>query len=77
MKEKLHDTNIDSNYGEMSKGVSKLTAGVPWQQFNVQQYIGATRVKYGEDRYKKNKFNQEASDSLPCDRQVPDTRNAR
>ena len=66
---KLHVDNANTHKFDLG--------GIPWKQFNAQQYIDATRVKPGEDRYRKNKFNQEASDSLDCDRVVPDTRNIR
>ena len=49
---------------------------VPWRQFNVQAYLEPTAVKIGQDAYVRNKFNQVASDKLPVDRHVNDTRPA-
>lgn len=41
---------------------------------DADRYIGATRVKEGEDSYQRNAFNQKASDNIPIDRDVPDVR---
>nr|XP_009861068.1 polypeptide N-acetylgalactosaminyltransferase 2 isoform X2 [Ciona intestinalis] len=49
--------------------------GIPWRDFDESSYISATAIHHGEDKYKRNKFNQQASDKLKCDRPVPDTRN--
>ncbi|XP_039274686.2 polypeptide N-acetylgalactosaminyltransferase 2-like [Styela clava] len=56
---------------------SSLHDGVSWKNFDGESYIGPKRVKAGGDKYKRNKFNQEASDNIPMDRKVPDTRHAR
>ena len=42
--------------------------------FDVQKYLAGDRVKDGEDKYKKNAYNQEASDKLAFDRDIPDVR---
>ena len=43
--------------------------------FNATQYIlGGLRDR--EDAYKKNAFNQDASDKTAIDRQIPDTRHS-
>lgn len=51
-----------------------LLHGIPWKHFDAAAYIDKTRVPKGGDKYIKNKFNQEASDDLQVDRNVPDTR---
>ena len=45
-----------------------------WMYFNEEAYISKGRLKPGEDAYQNNKFNQEASDKLPSNREVPDFR---
>ena len=43
---------------------------------NTYRYISRGALRIGEDPYARNKFNQEASDSLPSNRAIPDTRSA-
>lgn len=47
-----------------------------WNYFDEAAYVAKDGVKQGEDPYIRNRFNQEASDSLPSNREIPDTRNA-
>ena len=42
--------------------------------FNEDSYISKGRLKPGEDPYSSNKFNQEASDRLSPNREIPDYR---
>lgn len=49
--------------------------GVPWEKFNEEAYLSKKALKPGEDKYIRNKFNQEASDAQKSNRHVPDTRN--
>lgn len=45
-----------------------------WRYFDEKGYVSVSRVKPGVDPYERHKFNQEASDALPSNRAVPDTR---
>lgn len=44
------------------------------EDFNVETYLSATRVKKGDDAYASNAYNQEASDKAAFDRDIPDVR---
>lgn len=44
--------------------------------FSTVRYVARGGLRAGEDPYARNKFNQEASDGLPSNREIPDTRNA-
>jgi len=56
---------------------SHLEVGsVPWQQFDVERYVGATALRRGENPYHRNKFNQLESYKLKPDRNVMDTRHS-
>ena len=47
---------------------------VQWQYFAENSYIAGDSLREGEDKYSRNKFNQEASDKIASNRKVPDTR---
>ncbi|XP_057656640.1 polypeptide N-acetylgalactosaminyltransferase 2-like isoform X1 [Diorhabda carinulata] len=47
-----------------------------WNYFDESAYVSKGRLRKGEDPYGRNKFNQQASDNLSSNREVPDTRNA-
>lgn len=38
-------------------------------------YVQRGGLRLGEDPYIRNRFNQQASDALPSNRNIPDTRN--
>ena len=59
---------------DLKKAQAEIESGVNWKYFNEREYIDASGLKPGEDAYKRNKFNQKASDKLPSNRQIPDTR---
>ncbi|XP_011207694.2 polypeptide N-acetylgalactosaminyltransferase 2 [Bactrocera dorsalis] len=46
-----------------------------WEYFDEAGYIKGGALRTGEDPYIRNRFNQEASDALPSNRDIPDTRN--
>ena len=43
-------------------------------KFDELNYIYETRLRNGEDAYKRYAFNQEASDRIHSDRAIPDSR---
>uniref|UniRef100_A0A8D8G6T3 Polypeptide N-acetylgalactosaminyltransferase n=2 Tax=Culex pipiens TaxID=7175 RepID=A0A8D8G6T3_CULPI len=46
-----------------------------WDYFDEMEYIQKGSLQQGEDPYLRNRFNQQASDSLKSNRELPDTRN--
>ena len=46
-----------------------------WNYFDELGYVVGGGLRDGEDPYVRNRFNQKASDSLPSNRNIPDTRN--
>lgn len=46
-----------------------------WDYFDEIGYIQRGGLRTGEDPYVRNRFNQQASDQLPSNRNIPDTRN--
>ncbi|KAL1139494.1 hypothetical protein AAG570_006478, partial [Ranatra chinensis] len=64
---------------EASPGVVESTPSVgssaaSWGYLDERAYIANGGLKPGEDPYARNKFNQLASDTLPSNRHIPDTR---
>ncbi|XP_069704515.1 polypeptide N-acetylgalactosaminyltransferase 2 [Periplaneta americana] len=47
---------------------------VKWNYFDERGYVEKGGLKAGEDPYLRNKFNQQASDKLPSNRDIPDER---
>ncbi|GAV00253.1 hypothetical protein RvY_11130 [Ramazzottius varieornatus] len=68
------DLGHDKWRTETDAGRGRRHGQMPWRQFDVAAYLQATAVKIGQDAYVRNKFNQVASDKLPVDRHVTDTR---
>lgn len=46
-----------------------------WYYFDEATYIGRGSLREGDDPYVRNRFNQQASDNMPSNRDIPDTRN--
>lgn len=53
---------------------SETSHMVSWDYFDESGYISRGSLKAGEDPYIRNRFNQQASDSMPSNREIPDTR---
>ncbi|CAH1407328.1 unnamed protein product [Nezara viridula] len=67
---------LPENRGLRLKGLLEAAeteaAAVP--SLDERTYVAGGGLRPGEDPYLRNRFNQEASDKLPSNRPVPDTR---
>ncbi|CAB3398878.1 unnamed protein product [Caenorhabditis bovis] len=52
----------------------RLENGVTWKTFDAKKFLEKGKWKPGEDKYKANSFNLEASDKLEPIRKIPDSR---
>uniref|UniRef100_A0A674MYY6 Polypeptide N-acetylgalactosaminyltransferase n=1 Tax=Takifugu rubripes TaxID=31033 RepID=A0A674MYY6_TAKRU len=68
------DSRCHANASDRRSPLTVCAGKVRWQDFDQDQYVGATVVRPGQDPYARNKFNQVESDKLRMDRAVPDTR---
>lgn len=55
--------------------VASSDSRLSWDYFDEAGYIQRGGLRTGEDPYVRNRFNQQASDGLPSNRNIPDTRN--
>uniref|UniRef100_A0A1B0DJW9 Uncharacterized protein n=1 Tax=Phlebotomus papatasi TaxID=29031 RepID=A0A1B0DJW9_PHLPP len=55
--------------------VPETSPRLSWDYFDEAGYIARGGLRNGEDPYLRNRFNQQASDLLPSNREIPDTRN--
>ncbi len=69
-------TSPHSNHIGPLQSFSHTSPRLSWDYFDEQGYIRRGGLRTGEDPYIRNRFNQQASDSLPSNRDIPDTRNA-
>ncbi|XP_048518734.1 polypeptide N-acetylgalactosaminyltransferase 2-like [Dendroctonus ponderosae] len=76
-------TDSGINHGELPNDTgfhlalqsAETTDGrVSWKYFDESGYISKGGLRQGEDPYTRNRFNQQASDSLRSNRDIPDTR---
>ena len=67
---------INISRSQISPGSPMPSGGVHWQYFAEKSYIAGDSLKVGEDKYARNKFNQEASDKIKSNRKIPDTRSS-
>ncbi|XP_061387993.1 polypeptide N-acetylgalactosaminyltransferase 2 [Musca vetustissima] len=70
---------ISSGLAASPNGAAVAAGGVvgnngDWEYFDEAGYIRGGALRTGEDPYIRNRFNQEASDALPSNREIPDTR---
>lgn len=69
-------TSPNSNYlGSVANSSPSVVSQLSWDYFDEQGYIKRGSLRNGEDPYVRNRFNQQASDLLSSNRDVPDTRN--
>lgn len=77
LKESLATLEQTSSLGGNKEETSPSTTqseGIAWNYFDERGYVSRGGLRAGEDPYARNKFNQEASDRLPSNRDIPDTR---
>jgi len=73
--ESVIDDEIDDDDERDTDNSLKTRGGnIRWQYFSETAYIAGDRLRSGEDKYSRNKFNQEASDRIASNRDIPDTR---
>ncbi|ODM95006.1 Polypeptide N-acetylgalactosaminyltransferase 2 [Orchesella cincta] len=63
-----------STHHQQQTGYSSGVVTDPFESFDQEVYLHGDKVLRGQDAYGKTKFNQVASDNLPIDRSIPDTR---
>lgn len=69
-------TSSNDNYlSPIIHSSSSVTSQLSWDYFDEHGYIKRGGLRSGEDPYLRNRFNQQASDMLPSNRDIPDTRN--
>lgn len=54
---------------------SNVTPLLSWDYFDELGYMRRGGLRAGEDPYIRNRFNQQASDAMKSNRDIPDTRN--
>ncbi|BES94740.1 polypeptide N-acetylgalactosaminyltransferase [Nesidiocoris tenuis] len=75
LKELLEAKTEAVTRGRHGSGAGPGTSSVSSAQlFDERAYIRGGALRAGEDPYIRNRFNQEASDKLPSNRDLPDTR---
>lgn len=77
----INNNNNNNNYNTNHLGslasysASDIVPRLSWDYFDEHGYIKRGGLRTGEDPYIRNRFNQQASDSLSSNRDIPDTRN--
>jgi polypeptide N-acetylgalactosaminyltransferase len=71
-----YNYNSNNHVGSLASFASSdVVPRLSWDYFDEHGYIRRGGLRTGEDPYIRNRFNQQASDSLPSNRDIPDTRN--
>lgn len=71
-----NNNNYNNHLGSLaSYSASDMVPRLSWDYFDEHGYIKRGGLRTGEDPYIRNRFNQQASDSLSSNRDIPDTRN--
>lgn len=75
--EELPDSTSPSQLQSVQLGFlsGEVSPRLTWDYFDEIGYIQRGGLHTGEDPYVRNRFNQQASDQLPSNRVIPDTRN--
>lgn len=79
----LDETSASTSPAQHSSGtgvqlgflIGDTSPRVSFDYFDEAGYIQRGGLRTGEDPYQRNRFNQQASDQLPSNRAIPDTRN--
>lgn len=72
-----HSSSGSSSVGGVQLGflIGDTSPRLSFDYFDEAGYIQRGGLRTGEDPYQRNRFNQQASDQLPSNRVIPDTRN--
>ncbi|KAL7045278.1 hypothetical protein ACKWTF_002183 [Chironomus riparius] len=71
----LHNHHHLGSLASFSSSDAAPPPRLSWDYFDEIGYIKRGGLRTGEDPYIRNRFNQQASDSLSSNRDIPDTRN--
>ncbi|XP_065307583.2 polypeptide N-acetylgalactosaminyltransferase 2-like [Dermacentor albipictus] len=66
--------SVSAALRQSSSQLPNSSRQLSWRYFDEKSYVAVARIKPGADPYERHKFNQEASDALPSNRAIPDTR---
>lgn len=73
--EDLSPSTSPSQHIIQMSNVPDSSSRMSFDYFDEIGYVQRGSLRLGEDPYIRNRFNQQASDALPSNRNIPDTRN--
>lgn len=73
--EDLSPSTSPSQHIVQISNVPDSSSRMSFDYFDEIGYVQRGSLRLGEDPYVRNRFNQQASDALPSNRNIPDTRN--